>query len=139
MYPSITTQELPRLDALLKAKMDKIVNLELSDMQWKQTCLPIKSGGCGLGFINDTVTSASAAHVEETINILKSTFTNAPYLDLFDLQTPIPENFSFPSESAERAVQECHTRKSLIVSAATTLNEVINQDDEKFDNSTGIR
>ena len=118
MCPSITTQELPRLDALLKAKMDNI------DMQWKQTCLPIKSGGCGLGFVNDTITSAFVAHVEETINILKSTFTNAPYLELFDLQTPIPANFSFPSVSAERAVQEYRNRKSLIVSAATNLNEV---------------
>ena len=77
--PSITTQELPRRNALLKEKTDSIVDLDLPDKQWKQVCLPIKSGGCGLGFINDTVTSAFVAHVEETINILKCTFTNAPY------------------------------------------------------------
>ena len=136
--PSITTQELPRLNALLKEKMDSIVDLDLPDKQWKQVCLPIKSGGCGLGFINDTVTSAFVAHVEETINILKCTFTNAPYLDLFDLRTPIPEDFRFPSENAERAVQEYRTRKSLIVSAATALNENIDQD-EFFGNSADNR
>ena len=134
MCPSITSQELPRLNALLKEKMDNIVNVELSDAKWKQVCLPIKSGGCGIGFVNDTVTSAFVAHVEETINILKSTFTNAPYLELFDLQTPIHEGFSFPSESAERAVWEYRNRKSVIVDAAITLNEDLNQD-EPFDNS----
>ena len=136
--PSITIQELPRLNALLKEKMNDIVNVELSDMQWRQTCLPIKSGGCGLGFIDDTVTSAYVAHVDETINVMKSTFTNAPYLDFFDLQTPIPEGFRFPSENAERAVQEYRNRKSRIVDAAITLNEDIAQDD-LFNNADNNR
>ena len=48
--------------------------------------------------------------------------------------TPIPEGFSFPSESAERAVWEYRNRKSVIVDAAITLNEDLNQD-ELFDDS----
>ena len=59
---------------------------------------------------------------------MKSTFSNAPYLDLFDLQTPIPEGFRFPSENAERAVQAYRNRNSRIVDAAMTLDEDIDQD-----------
>ena len=66
---SITIQEAPRLTALLREKMNTIVTCELSDTQWRQVCLPIKSGGCGLGFVDDTITSAFVAHMEETMTI----------------------------------------------------------------------
>ena len=127
--PSITVQEAPRLTALLREKMNTIVNCELSDTQWRQVCLPIKSGGCGLGFVDDTITSAFVAHMEETMDVMKNIFNNAPYLDLLDLNTPLPENYAFPTENAKKVVQEYRNRKSLIISAATAVNEDIDQEE----------
>ena len=55
-------------------------------------CLPIKSGGCGLGFVDNTITSVFVAHMEETMDVLKNIFIDAPYLELLDTSVPLPED-----------------------------------------------
>ena len=136
MCPSITIQEAPRLTALLREKMSTIVNSELTDTQWRQVCLPIKSGGCGLGFVDNTITSAFVAHMEETMDVLKNIFIDAPYLELLDTSVPLPEDYMYPTETAKKVVEEYRYRKSLIISAATAINE---DTQEEFHDFAGRR
>ena len=69
------------------------------------------------------------------MDVMKNIFNNAPYLDLLDLNTQLPENYAFPTENAKKVVQEYRNRKSLIISAATAVNEDIDQ--EEFHNFAG--
>ena len=63
------------------------------------------------------------------MDVMKNIFNNAPILDLLDLNTPLPENYVFPTENAKKVVQEYRNRKSLIISTATAVNEDIDQEE----------
>ena len=84
MSPSITLPLAPLIENLLRDKFNPIVGTPVSDDQWEQASLPVKSGGFGLGKVTDTITAAFVANVQETKEHVRSKLPSAMYLDHID-------------------------------------------------------
>ena len=128
MCPSIVRDTLPHITAVLKKKFSAVANFEVTDVLWRQACLPIKTHGCGLGDPKLTHAAAFVANVEETIQSTRKVLKDAPYLDLLDVSKAVPEDFDFGNESTRSFVLGYRELKESIVNAANDIGEVIDEE-----------
>ena len=61
---------LEKMDAQMRNGLEKILNIELSDMQWKQATLPIRDGGLGIRQVSMLATSAYLASAASTRSLV---------------------------------------------------------------------
>lgn len=130
MCPTITASSLPSVVSLLKQKFAEIGGFEITDENWAQICLPIKSHGCGLGNPQDTITAAFVANVDETIQAVKEKLPDAQYLKLlFDGGSieDISED-TIVSDDVNRFVHAYKTCQDRIKSAISVLAEDVPPD-----------
>ena len=127
MCPSTIQEALPDIVAILKTKFEEIANFNISDDQWEQICLPIKSHGFGIGSPDLTHAAAFVANVEETLKATKVCLKDAPYLEFLDLSRPIGEDYVFESEDIKRYVLGYRRLKQRIIDASEGLGEIIDE------------
>jgi hypothetical protein len=109
----------------MRNKFNSILGQPCTDKEWDQACLPTKTHGCGLGRPKDTITSAFASNIKETLEAVKTKLpaTNT-YLELLNAPTDIFDAHLFESDEIMLFVRYAREKKNIVTEAATSLDEL---------------
>lgn len=90
-------QALTKFDSLLRTALSRICNVSLSDSQWLQASLPVKSGGLGIRRVASLATSAFLASAVGTHDLQNQILVFKPQLP-DDIVTDLTRNWQDTTE-----------------------------------------